>query len=150
MWFKTENGKSVNLINHTLNMIRLDPSLSIRIGTDSQNYSGRTKFVTSVVYRWYGQKGAHYIYINENVRRIKDDYTRLYQEGIKTMEVYDILKENGIKIDALEFDFNNMKKTISYKLVADFKGWCEGLGERAVFKSGELLATKSADHQCRI
>ena len=150
MRFITEDNQNVNLINHTLEMIKLNPSLIIRIGTDSQNFSDKTKFVTSVVYRWSGRKGAHYIFIKENITRIKDDYSRLYKEGLKTMQVYDIFRENGIKIDALEFDFNNLKKTISYKLVSDFKGWCEGLGEKAIFKSGELIATKSSDHQCRI
>ena len=67
MRFITEDNQNVNLINHTLEMIKLNPSLIIRIGTDSQNFSDKTKFVTSVVYRWSGRKGAHYIFIKENI-----------------------------------------------------------------------------------
>lgn len=149
-YFKTEQGKLVNLIEYTLDIIRNNPEIRIYIGSDSQNYSDKTKFVTCICYRWPGKRGVHYIFKKENEQRISDNYTRLYQEGVKTMEVLSEFDDYPIKIESVEFDFNNIKKTISYNLVSTFKGWCEGLGQRAVFKSGELIATKSSDHICRM
>lgn len=145
-YFKTEQGDLVNIVEHTLDQLRKWPDLTIRVGTDSQNYSGMTRYVTTIVYR-YGHRGAHYIYYKENVPRVRSDWTRLYDEGIRTIEAADLLQEEfPIKIDALEFDYNDTKKTLSSQLVQTFKNWG---GFNGVFKSGEMIACKAADHICR-
>ena len=128
-----------------MNMIALNPNLKIYIGTDSQSYGDKTIFATCVVYRWSGQRGAHYIYLKDEVPRIKDEYIRLYQEGTKTLDTLAKLEELPIKIEGLEFDYADVNKTISSQLVSTFKGWCEGIGQKAVFKSGEMIATRAAD-----
>ncbi len=144
-YFRKENRDLVNLIDHTIEMVANNPNLRIYIGTDSQSYGSKTVFATCVVYRWSGQRGAHYIYFKEEVARIRDDYSRLYQEGLRTLEVLQELEEIPIKIEGLEFDYANEKVTISTQLVSTFKGWCEGIGQKAVFKSGEMIATRAAD-----
>lgn len=145
-YFKTEQGDLVNIVEHTLEQLKKWPDLTIRIGTDSQNYSGITRYVTTIVYR-YGNRGAHYIYFKEQVPRIRSEWTRLYEEGIRTIEAADLLQEEiPVKIQALEFDYNDNKKTLSSQLVATFKNWG---GFTAAFKSGEMLACKAADHICR-
>lgn len=145
-YFKTEQGELVNIVEHTLEQIKKWPDLTIRIGTDSQNYSGITRYVTTIVYR-YGHRGAHYIYYKEQVPRIRNEWTRLYEEGTRTIEAASLLQdEMPIKIEALEFDYNDNKKTLSSQLVQTFKNWG---GFNAAFKSGEMLACKAADHICR-
>lgn len=145
-YFKTEEGELVNIIEHTLEQLKKWPDLTIRIGTDSQNYSGITRYVTTIVYR-YGNRGAHYIYYKEQVPRIRSEWNRLYEEGLRTIEAAELLKESSaICIQALEFDYNDHKKTLSSQLVQTFKNWG---GFNAAFKSGEMLACKAADHICR-
>lgn len=75
---------------------------------------------------------------------------RLYDEGVRTIDTFNsITSEIPIQIEALEFDFNDYKKTLSNKLVNDFKGWVSGLPTKGVFKSGNMLACKAADHIIR-
>ncbi len=148
-YFKNEQKELVNAVEHTLDQIEKWPALKMYIGTDSQNYSQITRYVTTIVYR-YGQRGAHYIYFKEDVPRIRSEYLRLYDEGVRTIAAWEMLtSEIPISVEGLEFDYSDIKKTISSKLVQDFKGWAAGLQQKAVFKSGQMIATKAADHIAR-
>lgn len=148
-YFKTQDGSRVNIIEHTLEQIQKWPNLTIYIGTDSQDYGKITRFVTCVCYR-YGHRGAHFVYMREEVPTIRDLYTRLYQEGVKTVDAALLITEEiPVAIEALEFDYNNFKKTKSTPVIQALSGWVKGLRMNASFKSGEQLATKAADHVCR-
>lgn len=145
-YFRTEEGERVNVVEHTLQQIEKWPNLIIRIGTDSQNYSGITRYVTAIIYR-YGHRGAHYIFFKEEVPRIKNEWNRLYDEGIRTIQAAELITgEIPVSIEALEFDYNDNKKTLSSQLVTVFKNWGSF---KATFKSGDMLACKAADHICR-
>lgn len=148
-YFRTKEGKLVDIVDHTLEQVKKYPNLTIRIGTDSQNFGDATVYVTAITYR-YGSKGAHYIYLKQRVNRESVDYLRLYAEGVRTIETYGVLTaEIPISVEGLEFDYADVKQTISTKLVSTFKGWTAGFGTRAIFKSEEMIATKAADHLCR-
>lgn len=145
-YFRTEEGERVNIVEHTLQQIEKWPNLTIRIGTDSQNYSSITRYVTAIVYR-YGHRGAHYIFFKEEVPRIRSEWNRLYDEGIRTVQAAELItSEIPIAVEALEFDYNDNKKTLSSQLVQVFKNWGDF---KAAFKSGDMLACKAADHICR-
>ena len=143
-YFRTQEGKLVNIVTHTLEQIEKYPHLRIYVGTDSQVYNPLIRYVTAIVYR-YGTRGAHYIFSAEHIVKVKDDYLRLYNEGIRTVEVAQMLTDEiPIAVEAMEFDFANIKKTLSTPLVSAFKGY-----QNAKFKGGEMLSTKAADHICR-
>lgn len=145
-YFRTEQGERVNIVEHTLQQIEKWPNLTIRVGTDSQNYSGITRYVTTIIYR-YGHRGAHYIFYKEEVPRHRSEWNRLYDEGVRTIQAAELLTtEIPVAIEALEFDYNDTKKTLSSQLVTTFKSWGDF---KAVFKSGDMLACKAADHICR-
>lgn len=145
-YFRTEQGELVNIVEHTLEQIEKHPNLRIYIGTDSQSFSESTIYVTAIVFR-YGKRGAHYVYYKEKVPREKIDFTRLYNEGLRTIEAHNLLTEEiPVSIEALEFDYADAKKTVSSQLVQIFKNWGN---LNAVFKSGEMIATRAADHICR-
>lgn len=149
MYFRTVEGQLVHIQEHTMEQLKKYPNLKITIGTDSQNYGNVTRFVTVIAYR-YSIRGAHYIFLKEDCPRISVDYLRLYEEGTRTIQAFEMLTgEIPISVEGLEFDYSDTKRTISNKLVSDFKGWVSGLGERAIFKSGEMIATRAADHVCR-
>lgn len=143
-YFRKESGELVNIIEHTLEQLDKYSGLEIYIGTDSQSYGDSTVYATTIVYR-YGLRGAHFIYHKERLPRVKDDFLRLYNEGYRTLKASDLLTEEiPVSVKALEFDYADIKKTISSKLVSSFKGY-----QNAVFKSGQMLASKAADHECR-
>lgn len=148
-YFRTIQGEIVNAVQHTLEQLEKYPNLQVYIGTDSQSYSKDTVYVTAIVYR-YNTRGCHYIFHKEKVNRVKSDYHRLYDEGVRTIETFsDLTKEIPIQVEALEFDYNEVLKNISNKLVSDFRGWVSGLPTRGVFKSGKMIACKAADHIIR-
>lgn len=149
-YFRTKEGKLVNIVEHTLEQIKQHPNVKIYIGTDSQDEGAKTEYATCIVYR-YGKNGAHFIYSRETVSRIWDMFTRLYTEGVRTIETAELIREElpSVYFEALEFDYADVKKTMSTRVVSALKGWVKGLGMNASFKSGGQIATKSGDHVCR-
>lgn len=151
-YFKTEEGLKINIVEHTLQELEKWPNLKIYIGTDSQDYGKVTRYVTAIVYR-YGHRGAHYIYFKEDVSKVRDIFTRLYDEAVRTIETAQLLDtEIPISFAALEFDYNQIPKWASNKLISSIGGWVKGLNYKAVFKNDNdniMIATKAADHICR-
>lgn len=155
-YFRTESGKLVDILDYSIEQVSKNSSVKIHIGTDSQVYGPVIWYTICIVYR-YGQRGAHFIY-----KRIKkprpprtvDEETqiiqRLSEEVYMTMEVVQHLLENSsLKIEAVEFDFNNEKDYISNKITSMATGWAKGLGLNARIKPDEMIACKAADHICR-
>lgn len=148
-YFTTEEEDRVNVIDHTIEQINKWPNLKIYIGTDSQDKKRVTRYATAIVYR-YGTRGAHYIYLLEDVPKIRSMYDRLFKEAQKTIDTaLMITQEIPVSIEALEFDYNHVPKWASNKLLSAVKGWALGLNFNPVFKSGQMIAAKAGDHICR-
>lgn len=158
-YFRKENGERVNVIEHCKEVLSKQPNTKILIGTDSQNSKCKrrvrrgkkpaTHYSTVIVFR-YGLRGAHYIYRNIEVPRIRDLFTRLFKECEMSLEIAEyITKNSAYKVSAIELDFNDFKKTKSTPLISATRGWCESQGYQVVLKSGEMIACKAADHICR-
>jgi predicted RNase H-related nuclease YkuK (DUF458 family) len=148
--FKKIDGTRVDVVKHTLDVIRENPDVKIHIGTDSQNVSHQTVYATVIAYR-YGTRGVHYIYYKERVSRIRDLWTRLWKEAEMTIEVAEWFKEKvgvNIKVD-LDMDFNEDAFFESNKLISAAKGWGQSLGYTVNVKPNIQIATKAADYQCR-
>ena len=149
-YFKTEDGKLINLVEHILEQLKLNPALKIYIATDSQNYGGNSVYVTAIVFR-YGTRGAHVVHRKERLPRIRDNFKRLWQEAEYTINTAEMLKQEiPINIEALEFDYNNKKITKSTNLIPSITGWATSLGYKARVKPDEMIAAKAADHYCRL
>lgn len=149
-YFLTDEGKHVNLIDHIIEEVKENPYTKIYISTDSQNYGARTVFATAIVFR-YGLRGAHYVYRKDRVPRIRDTFSRLWKEAEYTIEIAEYITSLvPVKIEALEFDYNNKKVTKSTNLVTSVTGWAKSLGYNALVKPDEMIAAKAADHVCRL
>lgn len=151
-YFRLRKGGLVNVVEHCLEQIATQDNLKIYVATDSQAHKRMVTFATAIVFR-YGSRGAHYIYHLEEVPRKRGttgEYERLFEEATRTIDTAHIIMANHpIAIEALEFDYNEVKKTKSQPLIATVRGWVRGLGLVPVFKSGEMIANKAADHVCR-
>lgn len=147
-YFTTEQGTKVNVIDHIMDQLAMYPSLKIYLGTDSQ-VKKEIWYATVIVFR-YGTRGAHYIYFLESVPKM-DHFRRLFEEAARTIELATMIKEHlpSITFEALEFDYNQVKKTLSAPLVKQVKGWVESMGWTPKFKGGGMIATKAGDHICR-
>jgi predicted RNase H-related nuclease YkuK (DUF458 family) len=153
-YFTMENGSRCNIIEHTKEQIAAKDGLKVYIGTDSQVHKKIIAIATVIVYR-YGTNGAHYVYDMITVPRKKmSHYERLFEEGSRTISTAQLLKEQipSLSIEALEFDYNDVKKTISSPLISIFRGWAMGIGFKPLFKAGKdspMISTKAGDHICR-
>ena len=145
-----ETNERVEILDYILEKLKIESSLKIYVGTDSQNYGGFTHYATCVVLR-YNKRGANVLYQTLKVPRIRDHWTRLWKEADLSLELALGLREiSPIHIEAIELDYNTTKITESYKLVSAAKGYCESMGFKVLLKPEELIAVKAADRQCRL
>lgn len=146
---KGESDETVDLLDYCVKKIAENPNVKIYLGTDSQNRRHHTVYTTVLVFR-FNNRGAHFIYRTVRIPRIRDRFTRLWKECEMSVEVAEWLRENSaVRIERIELDYNDLKKTESSNLVKPTKGWVESLGYNAATKPTELIAIKAADHMCR-
>lgn len=146
--FKTVGGVYVDIVEHTLESIKQNPNTQIHVGTDSQNLSDETIYVTVIAYR-YGNNGVHYIMHKQKVSRISDMWSRLWKETELTLQVAEWLKEQlpALKIN-IDMDYNDDKFWASNQLVQATRGWAQSLGYQVNTKPVTLIACRAADYNC--
>jgi predicted RNase H-related nuclease YkuK (DUF458 family) len=147
--FKKVNGEKVDVVKHTLEIIKKNPDVEIHIGTDSQSSGEFTTYATVIAYR-YGTRGVHYIFWKEKIARINDKFIKLYREAELTIDVAEWFTERikSVRVE-LDFDYNASVKHYSQKLVPSTKGWAESLGYTVNIKPVKQIATRAADYHCR-
>jgi predicted RNase H-related nuclease YkuK (DUF458 family) len=147
--FKTINNKSVNIVKHTLDILKEDPTVKIYIGTDSQNVKRRTNYVTVIAYR-YNNKGVHYIYNKISIKpKIKNLFNRLFKEVEMSIEVAEwFTKQINVKV-AIDLDYNEDSKYKSHVVLEAAKGWAQSLGYETNSKESIPIATRAADWHVR-
>lgn len=146
--FKKTNGEYVDVVKHTIDILKECPYVDIHIGTDSQNVGLNTIYSICIAYR-YGTRGVHYIYNRFKLPRIDDKWTKLWKEAEYSIEVAQWLSEK-ISVDIqIDLDYNNDKKYFSNKLIQAAKGWANALGYKVNVKPNIQIATRAADYECR-
>lgn len=153
MQFKKEGGEVVDSIRHTLQVLDEHKNVTVYVGTDSQNKRHNTCYVTCIAYKYQNDSGrgtgAHYIYLRENVKRIKDRWTRLWGEVERSINVAKHLEENGIKVTCVELDFNEKEIARSSDMVAAARGYVIGSNFDCNVKPETQCAARAADHVVR-
>lgn len=149
LFFKTDRGEKVDIIQYSLEMFKKQPSTEIYIGSDSQNFRKSTVYVGIIAYR-YGQRGVHFVYYKERVKKIKDKFTRLWKEVELTAEIGQLLRSNLVPVHVAEVDFNKKETTGSHMMLNTGVGYLRGLGyDTVVAKPDSQIAVKAADHLLR-
>ena len=67
--FRKVSGEKVDVVKHTLEIIKNNPNVEIHIGTDSQSEGNKTTYVTVIAYR-FGTRGVHYIFWREKIKKV--------------------------------------------------------------------------------
>jgi predicted RNase H-related nuclease YkuK (DUF458 family) len=146
--FKTVNGGNVNVVSHTLDILKTHPNVEIHIGTDSQSLGKTTKYSTVIAYRFMG-RGVHYILSVQQLEKITDMWTRLWKEAEMSIEVAEWLTQQiNVKVE-IDMDYNDKEHHQSHKLISAAKGWANSLGYTVNVKPNNQIATRAADHTCR-
>lgn len=146
--FKTIKGENVNVVQHTLKVLKEHPNVQIHIGTDSQNMGRITSYSTVIAYRM-GTKGVHYIASRQRIPIINDMWTKLWKEAEMSIEVAQWLTEQiNVRVE-IDMDYNGDEDHKSHKLISAAKGWANSLGYKVNVKPDNQIATRAADHHCR-
>lgn len=146
--FKDINGKRIDTLAHTLNILKKNPSVEIHVGSDSQSVGKQTIYCTVIAYR-FGNRGVHYVLSKTAVPLISDMWTRLWKEAELSIEVAEwISKLVPLKIE-IDMDYNEDENFQSYKLISAAKGWANSLGYKVNVKPNNQIATRAADHHCK-
>lgn len=151
--FYLRGGVEVDPITHTLNIVgqyqKKYDDLRIYIGTDSQNKLKSTHYVGVIAYRFPGDRGAHFIYCSEHVKKIRDINEKLRGEVDLSMEIATALYEHGVKIHCIDFDFNSNDLRKSHAVVNYAKSWALGMGFDCTVKPDSQIASRAADNIVR-
>ena len=133
--------------------------IEVIIGSDSQNRKRKTQFATVILlhktdYDSGIGKGGHVLYKTDTIERPftrteaerKDHRSkRLLNEAWKSIEVAEMLRNNGIKVDVIDLDMNPDPKYRSNDVLAQATGWAEGMGYRVRCKPDAMSASYAAD-----
>lgn len=170
--WRTESEKTVmrDLVSSTKEFLAKHAHNDVRIfvGCDSQNLkkSKWTGYVTTVVFHigtndndeFYGH-GGWVLFKSEKIVKIHDNWTRLWKEVEKSMEVAEELRKAGILIYRVDLDFNEDDTYDSNRLVSAGEGLFKGLGYRVGSKpedkqnsndADQMIATRAADHLIKV
>jgi len=146
--FRTVEGQYVDVVEHTLDIMKKHPNMKVHIGTDSQNLGIETSFVTAIAYR-FGIRGAHYIFTKEKIPLVRDTFSRLFDECTRTIEVAQWFSDKINVVVEIDMDYNQDEFTVSHKLIGATRGWALSLGYKVNVKPDIQIATKAADYHCR-
>ncbi len=148
LYHKMGCGTQVIVDDYISNYINRNPNVRLYIGTDSQNFSKHTVYVTTVVFR-FTKQGAHVIYKKEKVPKISDTWTRLWSELERSTNLALFLKnDRGIEVHQIDLDYNDNPRYASYKLRKAAVGYVEALGFNAKTKPNLLIAVGAANVLC--
>lgn len=142
---KMGNHAKVELGTYAKEMVRKHPNMKIYVGSDSQNYSKKTLYATTVVFR-FENNGAHVIYHKESTPLVTDMWTRLWGELQRSIDVAGYLKfECGVPIEQIDLDLNADPDYPSNKVFQAAVGYASSMGYKAKTKPDLLLATWAAN-----
>ncbi len=146
--FKKTSGEKVNVVEHTLAQLKESPTITIHIGTDSQNIGDNTVYSTVIAYR-FGNRGVHYVVHRQKIPKIVDIWTRLWKEAEMSIETAEWLTQQINVSVQIDMDYNGDEEYKSHKLISAAKGWANSLGYKVNVKPNNQIATRAADYCCR-
>jgi predicted RNase H-related nuclease YkuK (DUF458 family) len=140
--------QEVDLIPYLAKILHESDDIKIYIGSDSQNISQHTIYATVIVLH-YGNSGGHVLYSKEKVNRVRDTFTRLWNEVERSLSVAEFMQENGLpKADYIDLDFNPDPKYRSNSVLRSAVGYVESLGYVPRVKPYAPAASCCADSIC--
>jgi predicted RNase H-related nuclease YkuK (DUF458 family) len=146
--FKDINGRAVDPVSRTLEVIKNYPYAEIHIGTDSQNINKQSRYTTVIAYK-LGSRGVHYILSKSQLPLMRDMWKRLWKEAELSIDTAEWLTQKvSVKVE-IDMDYNGDENFKSYKLISAAKGWANSLGYKVNVKPHNQIATRAADYHCK-
>ena len=147
-FIKMESSQTIDLAEYIAAFIKKHPESEIYVGCDSQNYSKKTVYVSTVLFR-FRKSGAHVLYKKEKVNKINALWPRLWGELERSIELATFIREScGVPVKQIDLDFNKNPEFPSNTVYKAAVGYAESMGFTAKAKPDLLLATCAANFLC--
>jgi len=149
--FRTLYGTPiVNIVEYVREYLSTHRNVEILIGCDSQCYKNRKTVYGVVIALYTPGKGAHIVCYKESVPMEKNLAVRLITETWKSIEVAELLRENGLpKPKYIDIDLNPDPQFDSNKTLRQAMGLVEGMGYTPRCKHNGVMATYAANNLVR-
>ena len=142
------SGAPVELDRYLNDIVRSHPKCEVHIGTDSQNHSCHTTYVSTIVLRFPGN-GAHVLYSKEKVPIIWEMFTKLWGELERSVKLATYIEEQlHIPVQQIDLDYNEDPEFPSHKVLTAASGYVQSMGFRVKAKPELLMATWAANVLC--
>jgi len=151
--FKLYNGSEINdIYEYIKNYITKYPETKLVVGTDSEQHKKHTIYVTVIGFI-RPRKGVHIVYKRGKVKKIKDLFSRLWNEIEYTRITADdieknINKDSSTKKVTVHIDINNSLSGKSNIVHDSAVGYLKSLGYDVEIKPNSWAASKAADWLC--
>lgn len=146
--FRTSEGNRVtNVVGYVHNWLQAHPSGQIHIGADSKKRGERTKYSVSICL-WEKGYGVHEIHHTEVIKNYPDDFSRLWEEVQRAVNIANSLRSVSTDIQ-VHVDLNNDPRYFSNKLYEAGMGFISSLGFTAVGKPNAWAASYGAHKYCQ-
>ena len=149
MIFKILNtNEEVDISKFIRDYLILYDNSKIYIGCDSQNRKNKTIYATVIVL--HNNKGGRVLYNKDIVPKIKDNFTKLWNEAEHSLKTAQYLLDLGLpKADFIDLDFNPDPKYKSNNVLLSAVGYIKSLGYETRVKPHALSASYAADKICK-
>ena len=142
------DGRVIDLIPYIKEQLAESDNIKIYVGTDSQSVGDHTKYATVIVLH-YGNNGGHVLYSKQIIPRVRDTFTRLWNEVELSLSTAEMMVEGGLpKADYIDLDLNPDPIYKSNSVLRSALGYVESLGYKARIKPNAAAASTCADMIC--
>ena len=145
---RMQDGAPVDLLAHVGGVLADRNDVEVLVGSDSQNHGRHTVYTTTVVLRFF-RNGAQVVYLRERAPRVTDLWTRLWGEVERSLDVANLLREDGgVPVQSIDMDLNSDERFPSNKLHAAAVGYVRSHGYEPHTKPELLIASWAANVLC--
>ena len=142
-------GQEIDLVPYLKNFLEEYPESTVLVGCDSQNKGDYTNYAI-VIALHQPSLGGHVIFTKVKVSRIRDRFTKLWNEIEYSLEVAEHLKASGVdRIDYIDIDLNPDPRYGSNNVLRAALGYLQSYGYKTRCKPHALAATYVADALCK-
>jgi len=142
------DGRVIDLIPYIKDELTKSNDIKIYVGTDSQNIGDHTVYATVIVLH-YGNNGGHVLYNKQSIPRVKDTFSRLWNEVELSLSTAEMMFAGGLpKADYIDLDLNPDPMYRSNSVLRSALGYVESLGYKARIKPNAAAASTCADMIC--
>ena len=142
------NRKSIDLVEYVKEYLVANPNIDIYVGCDSQLHGDVTDYGIVVVLH-KGKSGGHVLYASLQRERIRDKFTRLWQEVEYSISTANALRDAGITVKYLDLDLNPDPRWGSNSVLRAAMGYVESMGYTPRCKPFAISASYAADKICK-